>query len=525
MSYKFTSIASSLVLLTCLSISPAYAGSAENAVDTHGNPAKDTNPTPDALPLTPIKNRTIPSPITSTNKITLNFQNIETRKLLQILAQFSHSNFVISDEVEGSMSIHLKDVPWTQALRVILKSQGLSRQQIGNIVMIGPIDQMAAREIKELEVSQKIEQLEPQATSLVHLNYAKAKSIVEMIRKENISLLSSRGAISYDERTNTVWLKDNVARINEVKRLIRRLDHPVKQVEIQARIVTIDRPYEKEFGARFGLSITEHVSGTLPGANQLAQGTAPANVTPISDRLNFNIPAQTLFTNPGSIAMAVTNFGSFFIDTELSALEREGHSELIGNPRVITSDQHEAHIQEGQEIPYQASTSSGATNIEFKDATLSLTVTPHVTPDNRVILTMKITRNKVSSRTVNIDGLQVVPIDTEEEESQVLLNNKQTVVMGGIYTEDKQDTIIKVPWLGDIPIIGLLFRHKQVVNSKKELLVFLTPRIINHPNQLGSGIRPILSAKDEDREPKKKPQPKKKPAKKQQPQQTTEVYK
>lgn len=496
---------------SCLCASIGMAGSTQLAPAVQ---ARNANPTTSAI-ATPT---TYAEKISKKNKITLNFQNIETRKLLQILAQFSHSNFVISDEVTGSMSIHLKDVPWTQALQVILKSQGLSKQRIGNTTIIGPIDEMAAREIKELEVGRKIEQLEPQATSLVHLNYAKAKDVVAMIKKENISLLSDRGAISYDERTNTVWIKDNVNRIGEVKRLLKRLDHPVRQVEIQARIVTIDKPYEYELGSRFGLSVTNHLSGKLQGANQLAQGTAPANVTPIADRLNFNLPASTLFADPGSIAMAVTQIGSFFIDAELSAMEREGRSELIGNPSIITSDQHEAHIQEGQEIPYQASTSSGATNIEFKNATLSLTVKPQITPDNRVILTMKITRNKVASSTVNIDGAQVVPIDTEEELSQVLLNNRQTVVIGGIYTQDKKDIVRKIPWLGDLPVVGFLFRHKLITDTKKELLVFLTPRIINHPNQLGSGIKPLLTLKDDDREPEKKKRKKASPKQ-------TEVYK
>ncbi len=447
-----------------------------------------------------VQGKVMDQTLSSSKKITLNFQNIETRKLLQILAQFSHSNFVISDAVKGSMSIHLKDVPWTQALRVILKSQGLSKQQVGRITMIGPIDEMAAREIKELEVNQKIEQLEPQITSLVHLNYAKAKEIVEMLQKENVSLLSTRGQVSYDERTNTIWLKDNVARIDSVKRLIRRLDQPVKQVEIEARMVTLDKPFEKEFGSRFGLTITNHLSGTFAGANQIANGTNVTEVTPITDRLNFNLPATSLFTSPGSIAMAATNIGSFFIDTELSAMEKEGHAEIIGTPRVITSDQHEAHIQEGQEIPYQASTSSGATNVEFKNATLSLTVKPQVTPDNRVILTMKVTRDKVATGTVNIDGQQVVPIDTEEESSQVLLNNRQTVVLGGVYTQTSERVVEKVPWLGDIPILGFLFRHTQIRNNKKELLVFLTPRIINNPGQLNGGIKPTLSISKADQD-------------------------
>ncbi|MDF1797092.1 MAG: type IV pilus secretin PilQ [Coxiellaceae bacterium] len=483
-------LASSMILSMCISCGISYAGAADKTA------GYSSTVTLKARPLSPSGY----APLSSSKKITLNFQNIETRKLLQILAQFSHSNFVISDEVKGSMSIHLKDVPWTQALRVILKSQGLSRQQVGRITMIGPIDAMAAREIKELEVHQKIEQLEPQTTALVHLNYSKAKDIVEMLKKENVSLLSSRGQVSYDERTNTVWLKDNVARIAGVKSLIRRLDQPVKQVEIEARMVTLDKPYEKEFGSRFGLTISNHLSGKFAGANQIASGINVPEVTPITDRLNFNLPATTLFASPATIALAALNFGSFFLDSELSAMEKEGHAEIIGSPRVITSDQHEAHIQEGQEIPYQASTSSGATNIEFKNATLSLTVKPQVTPDNRVILTMKVTRDKVATGTVSIDGQQVVPIDTEEESSQVLLNNGQTVVLGGVFTHTSEKIVEKVPWLGDLPIVGFFFRHTQIRNNKKELLVFLTPRIINNPNQLNHGIKPKLTLNNEDRE-------------------------
>jgi type IV pilus assembly protein PilQ len=418
--------------------------------------------------------------------ITLNFQNIETRKLLQILAQFSHSNFVLSDNVKGNMSIHLKDIPFEQALNVILQSQGLSRQDIGKVTIIGPIDQMAARRIKELEAHQKIEQLEPQESVLIHLNYAKAQNVVGMIKKKGLTVLSTRGEVSYDARTNSIWVKDTAKRVAEIKKLVKRLDKPVKQVEIEARLVSIDTPYQKEFGVKLGLTSGKNLSGTLKGANQLATGSGADGITPFTDRLNFNLPATSLFKNPASIGMALARIGNTYLDLELSAMEKEGHGTIIGSPRVVISDQHEAHIQIGEEIPYQSSTSSGATAIEFKKATLALTVTPQITPDNRVILDITVKRDKVSTNTIILPTGTVVPIDTEEENSQILLNNNQTVVLGGIMTDSKSKIVVGVPFLSKIPLLGHLFRHTQIDNDKNELLIFITPRIITRPSQLST---------------------------------------
>lgn len=420
--------------------------------------------------------------------LTLNFQDIDTRKLLQIIAQYSNENFVINNDVKGSMSIHLKNVTWQEALDVILKSQALGKQTIGNSLLIGPMDALAAKQIQALELQKKIALLEPQETKLIRLNYANAKDVVTMLQREGVSLLSERGEVSYDERTNSVWVKDNAKHIKEIQRLIKRLDQPVKQVEIQARLVTIDEPYQRELGAKFGLSQGQHLSGTLAGANQLASGTTPSAVTPVTDRLNFNLPvsASSLGT-PGTIGLAVARLGNFFVDVELSALEKEGHGEVIGSPRLITSNQHTAKILTGQEIPYSVASSSGASTIEYKNADLSLEVKPQVTPDNRIILDLSVKRNEISTTNVSVQGQTVTPINTEEEKSQVLLNNGETVVLGGVLTHTKSKTVLKVPFLGDIPILGHLFKNTVIKNNKNELLIFLTPKIISNPSQLQQG--------------------------------------
>lgn len=418
-------------------------------------------------------------------RITLNFSNIKTRKLLQIIAQFTGLNFVISDKVESSMSIHLERIRWQQALEVILKAQALGKRRVGNVMIIAPMKEIAKLDMQELEIKQQRQQLAPLANKILRLKYAKAEDIKKLLTQSG-PLLSKRGQISIDERTNSLWLKDIPSQLKTVIRLIRKLDFPVKQVLIEARIVSITRPYERELGVRFGITSPKHLSGTLFGANQLAGGTAPSAVTPLSQRLNFDMPVASLFGPAGSIGLALAKLGGdgkTVLDLELSALEHEGIVQVISNPRLITSSQHPAYIQTGQEIPYEEATSSGATSIAFKDAVLSLKVTPQITHDNRIILELTVTNNQAGEPVTTGTGT-ALPINTEEEQSRVLLNNHQTVVLGGVYTQNKQKIITRVPFLGRIPLIGRLFTHEKETNNKRELIIFLTPHIIHKPSEL-----------------------------------------
>lgn len=417
--------------------------------------------------------------------ITLNFTNIPTRELLQIIAQFTGLNFVISDAVKGSMSIHLSNIPWTQALAVILKSQGLDQRQVGNIVYVAPIQELARQEIAALQAKQQVENLAQLQNRLIYLKYANAEDVAKLLSSKTGTLLSPRGTVAVDKRTNSLWIRDNRKNIATIARLIRGIDRPVQQVLIEARVVSIETPYERQLGVRFGITKPDHLSGTLEGANALQQGIPPAFI-PIGDRLNFDVPAANIFNNsPGTVGIALAKLGGgYLLDLELSALEREGIIELVSSPRLVTSNQNPAYIKVGEEIPYQTATSSGATAIEFKDAVLQLEVTPQITPDKRVVLKIKVSNNRAGVPVPLDGGGSAIPIETEEEESSVLLDNNQTIVLGGVYRQEKRDIIVRVPFLGAIPVLGVLFKKTEKVNDKRELLIFLTPHIIFKPSNL-----------------------------------------
>src|SRR3990167_2513546 len=325
--------------------------------------------------------------------ISLNFTSIKIRELLQIIAQFTKLNFIINDNVDGEMSIHLHQVPWTQALDVILKSQNLGERQSGNIVYIAPLSELMKQQIDELEAKQRMSDLVPLADKVIRLNYADAEEVQNILTTKNISVLSSRGTTSIDKRTNSVWIRDTPDHIKTITKLIKQIDHPVKQVMIEARIVNIDRKFERQLGARFGLTKPSQLSGTLQGANQLQVAQGNPSAVPFANRLNFNIPATgNIFgstTPAGSIGLALAKLGSTFVDMELSALEQQNDLDIISSPRLITSNQQKAYIETGEQIPYQDSSSSGATTVQFVDALLKLEVTPQITPDNRVILDLK----------------------------------------------------------------------------------------------------------------------------------------
>ncbi|ATC99730.1 MULTISPECIES: type IV pilus secretin PilQ [Pseudoalteromonas] len=407
--------------------------------------------------------------------MSLNFQDISIRQVLQIIAQYNNFNLVTSDSVEGNITLRLDGVPWDQALDVVLRMKGLDKRMDGSILMVAPTEELASREARELEVKQKVAELEPLYSEYIQLNYAKAKDFSELLKFEGNSILSSRGSVSVDERTNTLLIKDTATSIESVRRMIENLDIPVKQVKIESRMVTVRDNVQEDLGIRWGFSDQQNsdgVSGTLEGANNIANGIIPA----LSDRLNVNLP----IANPaGSIGIHVAKLADgTLIDLELSALEQENKAEIIASPSITTANQKEARIEQGTEIPYVQAASSGATTVEFKKAVLSLEVTPQITPDDKIILDLVITQD-TRGDTVQTPTGPAVAIDTQEIRTQVLVDNGQTIVLGGIYQQQIVSNTKKVPLLGDIPYLGYLFQSNSEFNEKKELLIFVTPKILN----------------------------------------------
>jgi len=403
--------------------------------------------------------------------ISLNFQDIPVRTVLQIVADYNGFNLVTSDTVEGNITLRLDGVPWDQALDIILKVKGLDKRMQGNILMVAPSDELAAREARELQAKQQVAELAPLYSEYVQVNYAKAANFANLIKNEENSILSARGSISVDERTNTLLIRDTAKSIEDIKRMVNVLDVPVRQVVIEARMVTVKDNLNEELGIRWGVTDTDGefaTSGSITGADSAAGGTVPS----LGDRLNVNLPTST---PAGSIAFQVARLADgTILDLELSAMEKENKGEIIASPRITTANQKEAYIEQGVEIPYQQAASSGATAVQFKKAVLSLTVTPHITPDNRIILDLVVTQDTVSS----VTNGQAPAIDTQRIGTQVLVNNGETIVLGGIYQQSIISTVSKVPVLGDIPYFGWLFRNSNNFNEKKELLIFVTPRIV-----------------------------------------------
>lgn len=413
-------------------------------------------------------------------RLSLNFQHIQVRAVLQLLADFTGLNIVTSDSVKGNLTLRLKNVPWDQALDIILKAKGLGMRRVGNVIMVAPAEQIAAREKLELEAAKQLEQLAPLRNETFQINYAKASEIASLLKSKGNSLLSKRGNITVDPRTNKLLVQDTQSNLNGIAALIKQLDIPVRQVMIEARIVLASNNFSKELGVKFGLSRdvtknnTQYVtSGNLSATQQLINNTTPLTAP---DRLNVNLPVTTLASTAGSIGLAMARlpFGTL-LELELSAAQAEGRTEIISSPRVITANQREATIEQGAEIPYQRATSSGATAVAFKKAVLSLKVTPQITPDNRIIMDLKV--NKDSPDFANaLNG--VPPINTQSLSTQVLVNNGETVVLGGVYEQTKSHKVNRIPFFGDLPVIGALFRNKFDENNKSELLIFVTPKIL-----------------------------------------------
>ncbi len=414
-------------------------------------------------------------------RLSLNFQNIEVRSVLQLIADFTGLNLVVSDSVGGALTLRLKNVPWDQALDIILKTKGLGMRENGNVLYIAPNEEIAAREKLELESQQQVEELAPLRSEFMEINYASAANLAELLKDGDNTLLSERGQVSVDERTNTLLIQDTALKLNEIRRLIDRLDIPVKQVLIESRIVVANDDFSKDLGAKFGVfnvdgrdlgqnNVADVITGNLDTLEPLTAG----DPIPIEDTLNVNLPTAADIT-AGQFALSFLKlpFG-YAVNLELSAAQAESRAEVMSNPRIITANQSTARIESGTEIPFVSQTSSGATDVEFKKAVLSLEVTPQITPDDRV--NMEVTVNNDSVGQI-LNG--VPSIDTNEVTSNVLVDNGQTIVLGGIYTEDNSEELTKVPFFGDIPVAGRLFRREGRSESKQELLIFITPKIID----------------------------------------------
>lgn len=409
-------------------------------------------------------------------KISLNFQDVKVRAALQLFSEFSGLNIIVSDKIQNNMTLHLENVSWQQALDIILQTQNLGKRQYENVLLVAPEEEIAAHEKQQLQQQQQIADLEPLHSELISINYGKAADIANLLKTQNNSLLSKRGNVNVDARTNTVWVQDVSTRLNDVHKLVKKLDVPVKQVLIEARIVNVDTSFEQELGVRFGITHPSNTSGTLEGANQVVGEKALSSI-PVAQRLNVDLPAAGIGAAEGaaSLGVALARLGSnTLLDLELSAMESEGSGQIISRPKLITANQQTATIEAGEEIPYQHETSSGATSVTFKKAVLSLNVTPQITPDGKVLMMLKVNQDKTGARLVR----GVPSIDTREIQTQVLVNNGETIVLGGIYEERQNKQVERVPFLGSLPIVGALFRHDKTDNDRKELLIFVTPRIL-----------------------------------------------
>ena len=418
--------------------------------------------------------------------ISFDFQNISVRGALQIIAEETGINFVISDSVTGDLTLRLKDVPWDQALETIMQIKGLAKRENNNVIWIAPAEEITAKERHLLESSLQMTELEPLISELIQINYARAEDIADLLKSiravgpdvETNSLLSDRGSVTVDARTNTLLIQDMAGKILEVRKLISELDRPVKQVLIETRIVIANEDFSRNIGAKLGLTGINDSVGSIIGSGSLSN-TATVRTDGISasgdGSLSVNLPAAGINgVSPASYALTLAKAGAGWaalIDLEISALEAEGNGKIVANPRLLTADQQEAHIEQGQERIF-TTTTEGEGSVVTKKAVLSLTVTPQITPDDRVILDVFITKDSfVSPTEQNINTLKV--------RTRVLLDNGETVVIGGIYEHQSSETVSKVPLLGDLPVIGVLFKKKGILHNRRELLIFLTPRIIN----------------------------------------------
>lgn len=414
-------------------------------------------------------------------KLSLNFQDIQIRSVLQLIADFADLNLVASDTVNGRITLRLKNVPWDQALDIIMKTRGLDKREVGNVLMVAPAEELAAREKLELESRQQISELAPLRTEFIEVRYASAGEIFALFESsgEGEGVLSGRGSVIVDERTNSIILTETTVKINEFRAVLEKLDVPVRQVLIEARIVTAASNFSEALGVRWG-----GLGYKINGDNV---GTAGGSLTTVQEvRGGIGDPDGITFTSPDHLVVDLgvgsadaTSFAiglvndKYLLDLEISALESQGSAEVIARPKVITADKQEATISSGVEIPYQEASSSGATSVSFKSATLQLAVKPQITPDDRIIMELEVKQDTVGAV---FNG--VPSINTNNVKTQVLVNNGETIVLGGIFTVNTSESVTKTPFLGDLPYVGGLFRRNTRSDQKQELLIFITPRLI-----------------------------------------------
>ena len=427
-------------------------------------------------------------------KLSLNFQNVEVRAVLNVIADFTDLNIITSDTVSGSITLRLKDVPWDQALDIILQTRGLDSRRSGNVIWIAPRDELATREKLALEAAQQINDLEQTRTESFVMNYQKAGDVAKLLADPAQRILSKRGSAVVDARTNTLFVQDTPSRLEEVRKLISKIDIPVRQVMIEARIVEANDSFSKNLGVRLGYndlsqgrtiggpsgprftagpgSLVTRAGNTAGGAEAGGTATAPT----ATNTLGANLPANGVNGfNAGQFSFILFNSAATrFLNVEISALEADGKGKIVSSPRVLTADQQEALIEQGTQIPYQQATSSGATSVAFQKANLSLKVKPQITPDGNVVMDLDVNNDAVGQQTTS-----GIAINTKHVKTQVLIENGGTVVIGGIYQQTDRTDITRVPVLGELPYIGFLFRNNTSSTSKTELLVFITPRIVN----------------------------------------------
>jgi type IV pilus assembly protein PilQ len=426
-------------------------------------------------------------------RLTMNFQDLETRAVLQLIADFSDLNIVVSDTVQGSVTLRLQNVPWDQALDIVMTTKGLDMRRNGNVIIVAPAEEIATREKADLEAQQALQTLEPLRSEFIQVNYAKAAELATLIKgASGNSLVSERGSVAIDVRTNTLLVSDTARSLENIRRLVTTLDIPVRQVSIETRVVIVNDDYSRDLGVRFGSTVVKQnssdglisMTGSSAGSDSIV-GSAidnlnnngspfPVTLGPIDQRYNVNLPVA----NPaGAFALAILD-SDYLVDLELSALQAEGNGRIVSTPRVVATNQREARISQGVQIPYQQSSSSGATTTQFKDAVLSLQVTPQITPDDRIIMDLLVTKDSVGEVVASATGGFVPSIDTRSVTTTVVVKDGETVVLGGIYETELRDTVNKVPVLGDIPGLGYLFRSRNNVNNNAELLIFVTPKIV-----------------------------------------------
>ena len=407
-----------------------------------------------------------PPPVYVGEKVSLNFQAIEVRTVLQLLAEFTQFNLVVSDAVQGSITLNLQEVPWDQALDLVLASKDLGKRLEGNVLLIAPAEEIAARERHELEAHNQRAELAPLRRELVQVNYAKASDIAKLFQSVTHGQdgMGPRGSITVDERTNNIIALQSDEQLAELRRIVAQLDVPVRQVMIEARIVEAGVDFERHLGVRWG--------GTLnAGGNWSVGGTGAGAGEMSAPFVDMGVRGNT-----SGLGIAFIS-NNVLLDLELSAMEKTGNGEIISQPKVVTSDKETAKILKGTEIPYQESSASGATSVSFKEASLSLEVTPQITPDNSVIMDVVVTKDEPDYMNMVND---VPPIKKNEVNAKVLVKNGETIVIGGVFSNTQSNVVDKVPFLGDLPYVGRLFRKDVVLEKKSELLVFLTPRIMSN---------------------------------------------